>query len=204
MGLIKLTVLDLRSNNNIACADFDVLEGIFGSNVVKRPETCDGEIPAVPGCVNNAGTWNGRISYLPITLSLSQDECRITGTSTIESPESCPSLCGFADTLNLTGNVSGNIFNFIIPQDPLVDCDTCDLICYGTDLVTLTVNGDTMFGYAEAEDCEFGAFFEIEIDLMRSSSSSSPKILEWEKNLRKSSMLGVKSRPHNNQSKTDK
>jgi hypothetical protein len=193
MGLTKLTVLDLRSNNNIACADLDVLEGILGSNVVKRPEPCDGEIPPGPECINIAGTWNGRTSYLPITLSLSQDGCRITGTSTIESPESCPSLCGFADTLNLTGNVSGNTFKFIIPQDPWVDCYTCDFICYGTDLVALTVKGDTMSGHGEAEDCEDGRFFDIEIDLTRSRSSASLKILEWEQNLRTSSMLGIKS-----------
>jgi len=146
-------------------------------------------------CISIDGNWNGTASdlgdTLPITLSLSQNECYITGI--IKSPESCPALCGFADNGAITGSVSGNIFSFTIANDPLVDCDTCEFICYGTDQGSLTINNNKMYGNAQVEDCEDGGYFNVTIDLTRSSSTSSLETLEKRKvDIKKSSLIRTK------------
>lgn len=146
-------------------------------------------------CTFIAGSWRGTASYLtdslPITLLLNQNGCSITGT--IESPESAPSLCEFSDLTAITGNVSGNNFYLTIPEDPLVDYDTCKLICYGTDQGNLTVEGDKMYGTIKAEDCEDGGFDNVYLDLEFLNSAASLEILEERKaDIEKSSLIRIK------------
>jgi hypothetical protein len=116
-------------------------------------------------CANIAGTWNGATSDgLRIILLLSQGGCDVTGT--IKSPDSCAAQCGYPPGA-LYGTVSGNNFSIVIPEDPWVDCETCEFICYGTDQGTLTVDGDRMYGNVQAEDCEDGGYYNVTIDLTR-------------------------------------
>jgi hypothetical protein len=146
-------------------------------------------------CANIAGNWSGTATcwdeVLRIFFSLSQNGCNVSGT--FQSPDSCPALCGLGAGGNMTGSVSGNTFTFTLPQDPLVDCETCELICYGTDYASLTIDGSRMYGIVESEDCELGTFDDVEVDLTRSSSISSIKKLEKKKGIGRSSLLSPKS-----------
>ena len=145
-------------------------------------------------CDNVAGNWTGRPAVpggayetYRITLKLSQDNCNVTGT--IESPESCPGQCGMSMG-TITGSVSENVFSLIIHDDPTVDCDTCEVICYGTDQGSLTVDGNKMHGIVESEDCEIEEYNSLTLNLTRSSVGlSSVEPLERRKNIKKSSIL---------------
>jgi hypothetical protein len=90
----------------------------------------------------------------------------------------------------ITGTVIENVFSFAINDDPLVDCDTCEVICYGTDQGNLTVDGNRMHGTVESEDCEIGEFDSVTLSLTRSNAGlSSVETLERRMNIKKSSIL---------------
>jgi hypothetical protein len=140
-------------------------------------------------CVNIAGNWTGRVaeSGYRIALNLSQDKCNVTGE--FQSPGSCPGQCGMVKG-PITGTVIENVFSFAINDDPLVDCDTCEVICYGTDQGNLTVDGNRMHGTVESEDCEIGEFDSVTLSLTRSNAGlSSVETLERRMNIKKSSIL---------------
>jgi hypothetical protein len=92
----------------------------------------------------------------------------------------------------LNGQVGGNIFSFSIDGDPLVDCYTCEIICFGTDYGDLTIQGNRMSGTVESEDCETGEFDSVKVNLTRSSSTSSIQTLEERKQLKRSSIFRAK------------
>jgi len=119
-------------------------------------------------CVTIAGNWTGRVaeSGYRIALNLSQDKCNVTGE--FQSPGSCPGQCGMVKG-SITGTVVENVFSFTTYEDPLVDCDTCEIICYGTDQGSLTVDGNRMHGTVKSEDCEIGEFDSVTLNLTRSS-----------------------------------
>jgi len=134
------------------------------------PENCTAHIgPLCIECANIAGNWSGTATYwgedLSIFFYLSQNECNVSGT--FQSPDSCPSQCGYPLNGNITGRVSGNIFTLTILNDPLVDCETCEFICAGTDQGSLTINGSRMYGTAKSEDCEVGTFDDVWVNLTR-------------------------------------
>jgi hypothetical protein len=144
-------------------------------------------------CQNIAGNWSGMVSdgfdSLPITLSLSQVECTVTGT--ITSPASCPGRCGsFTGVKAITGTVSGTTFLLTISNDPW-DCDTCQLICYGTDTGALATAAGQMQGNVETEDCETGGSDPVSVNLTRSgfSAASSPSTVQRTTTVNKSSLL---------------
>jgi len=145
-------------------------------------------------CVNIAGNWSGTATYwgedLRIFFYLSQNECNVSGI--FQSPDSCPSQCGYPLNGNITGRVSGNIFTFTILNDPLVDCETCEFICAGTDQGSLTIDGSRMYGTAKSEDCEVGTFDDVWVNVTRSSGVSSVNKLEKKKGIGKSSLLSPK------------
>jgi hypothetical protein len=92
----------------------------------------------------------------------------------------------------LNGQVGGNIFSFNIDGDPLVDCDTCEIICFGTDHGDLTIQGNRMSGTVESEDCITGEFDSVKVNLTRSSLTSSIQPLEERKQLKRSSIFRAK------------
>jgi hypothetical protein len=92
----------------------------------------------------------------------------------------------------LTGQVGGNIFSFRIDGDPLVDCDTCEIICFGTDYGDLTIQGNRMSGNVESEDCLTGEFDTVKVTLTRSSSTSSVQFFGEKKKLKRSSIFRAK------------
>jgi hypothetical protein len=143
-----------------------VLQPIDRTRIKKRHPECE-------DCINIAGTWSGTVNdgaaAMSITLNLTQDNCNISGTMT--SPESCPALCGYA-TGEIKGTVSKNIFSFDIPQDPTVDCETCQFICFGRDYGSLTVNNEKMTGTAQTEDCEMQEYYPVTIDLTRQNAGT--------------------------------
>jgi len=118
------------------------------------------------GCVNITGNWAGKVveSGYEITLKLLQEDCSVSGE--LQSLESCPGQCGILNGL-INGTVSENNFSFTIPNDPWVDCETCELICFGTDYGDAIVDGNKMHGTIETEDCESGEFYKITINLTR-------------------------------------
>jgi hypothetical protein len=69
-------------------------------------------------------------------------------------------------------------------NDPLVDCDTCEIICFGTDYGNLTISGKRMSGTVESEDCETGEFDTVRVNLTRSSSTSSIQTFGERKSLK--------------------
>jgi hypothetical protein len=150
--------------------------------------------PQQGACANIAANWSGTANYwgeegeeVRIFFYLSQNGCNVSGT--FQSPDSCPALCGFGAGGNITGTVSGNIFTFTILQDPLVDCDTCEFICYGTDHASLTIDGDRMYGIVQSEDCETGMFDDVEVNLTRSDSVYSINNLQEKRGIGKSSLF---------------
>ena len=141
-------------------------------------------------CVNIAGTWSGLINDVyEINLYLSQNKCAVTGT--IESPDSCPAKCGMPSG-PIQGYVSKNTFSLTIPNNPMVDCNTCEVICYSTDEVSLTVTTDRMHGTAQLVDCEDNTIFSVTLDLTRSDSNSAFYMLNnmlEETNIGRSSLI---------------
>jgi len=149
-----------------------------------------------PQCPNIAGSWDGTSTafgdVLPVTLILSQDSCNVSGI--IKSPEACPTHCDLFDSISINGSISGNKFSFTVPKSPQVDdCDSCKVICYGTDYGTLTVDGGSMYGSCKGQDCESGGYDDFTLNLTLSSSTLSIKPLEMRNDIKKSSILSPKS-----------
>jgi len=125
-------------------------------------------------CVNIAGDWTGTVTdgvdVYRLILHLSQDICNVTGTA--DSPDSCPGQCGMI-TGPFSAVVSGNIVSGNT-QSPWVDCDTCQIICYGRDYATLTIDGNTMSGTGQTEDCEDGGYYDVQFAFTRTSNCPIP------------------------------
>jgi hypothetical protein len=92
----------------------------------------------------------------------------------------------------LNGQVGGNIFSPRIDGDPLVDCDTCEIICFGTDYGDLTIQGNRMSGTVESEDCITGEFDSVKVNLTRSSLTSSIQTSKGGEKLKRSSIFRAK------------
>lgn len=137
-------------------------------------QDCNGEDQLCSSCANINGTWIGNTPYEDVMFNLTQNGCVVSGT--IKSPGSCPDQCGYFIGM-IHGTVNGNIFSLVIPQDPLVNCYTCELICYGRDEGNLTIDGSKMTGKIKAEDCEENVFFDVPISFNRSSATLSPNNL---------------------------
>lgn len=152
-----------------------------------------GELPDGE-CINIAGTWKGTAKAFggttQITFYLLQDRCKISGT--IKSSNTCPPPCNLLGSVNLIGIVNKNIFSFTVPESPTVDCEECEVICYGTDFGTLTVVGNKMSGNGKGEDCETGEYDDFTLNLTLLNSTSSLNILEQNGDFKKSSIFYLK------------
>ena len=186
------TFLDIYKINGTQVVDYRYQAPVSNTTIIRFAFA-----ESYAECPNIAGNWSGQATAyaphyedsLPITFSLSQDGCNVSGT--ITSPESCPGQCGHSSGA-ITGNISGNIFSFTMPQNPMYECDSCEFICYGTDQGSLTISGNSMSGNATVEDCEDNTFVNVMINLTRSGSASSLKMVGAKKAHKESSILFLK------------
>jgi hypothetical protein len=121
-----------------------------------------------PDCINIAGDWTGTVTdgvdTYGLIAHLSQDNCIVTGT--IDSPDSCPGQCGMV-TGPITASVNGNIVSGVSHQDPWVDCETCEIICYSPSYATLTVDENTMNGTGQTQDCMEGIWYDVQFSFTK-------------------------------------